>query len=83
MDSGNRYYLNKDARVAMPNLMTFVSGKVRSDFKTSESMALINKVVKPCKGPSAVLVLNGTGHNVVQDFGLLVAATGYNRILAR
>ena len=40
--------------------------------------------IKPHNGPSAVLVLNATGHNVVQDeygyfgFGLNGVATVYN-----
>ena len=42
-----------------------------------------NKVVKPHNGPSAVLVLNGTSHNVIQDaigfsvFGLAGFPTGF------
>ena len=33
----------------------------------SKQKSASNKVVKPHNGPSAVLVLNATGHNVVQD----------------
>ena len=47
------------------------------------SMSLLNKVVKPHNGPWAVLVLNGTSHNVIQDaigfsvFGLDGFPTGF------
>ena len=50
----------------------------------SRDSTFSNKVVKPHNGPSAVLVLNATGHNVVQDeygyfgFGLNGVATVYN-----
>ena len=73
------YYKRPKVQKKKPNVIRkLVSQPMRDGRQIFE-----NKVVKPNNGPSAVLVLNGTSHNVIQDaigfsvFGLAGFPTGF------